>query len=195
MDCALRHRKVGSAPFPDDEKRQAGSQADACWALAASDPAQSDGRQHAHSCSGSCPGRSDIPQSDDKRHAGKDIQGAHRTSPERGAASPSAMIPFPQIVQAAAGILRSLGKYLLRMIQHVISLSKASRSRPAAKSRGALPSPPAPALSDLLRKWRPAVIRAGAALSRRTLGPTTKFKACCRIPAVKLCQAAGAGEI
>jgi len=76
--------------------------ADASWALAISGPAQGDGRKHAQSCSRNCPRHSDITQSDDKGDAGKYIQSTHRTSPERDAASLSAMIPFSRILQGGA---------------------------------------------------------------------------------------------
>src|SRR5216684_5696839 len=67
-------------------KSQAGlasviAKADASGALATSNPAQGDGRKHAHPCSRNCRRHSDITQNDDKGDAGKYIQGTHRTSP------------------------------------------------------------------------------------------------------------------
>ncbi len=67
------------------------------WALATSNPAQSNGGKHAYPRSSNRPRHPDIPQSDDKRDAGKYIQGTHRNL-RRDAASLSAMISFSRIV-------------------------------------------------------------------------------------------------
>ncbi len=102
----------------------------ASWALATSNPAESDGGKHAQPRSSNRPRHPDVSQSDDKRDTGKYIQGTHRTSPKRRRIAASDDPVFTDCLGDGPGFCARWVNVRPGGAELAFSLSNPSRSRP-----------------------------------------------------------------